>query len=274
MKNLVEIEDFIENPTEISKHLIEIIIRVKKKYDTLLTSKNPIKKIINNVRIRLWYLNKYIDIYNFIHGYKHYQIKKNKPLKNIENLFKEFEKIYNTISLNNLLLMYAFLTQGDRSGSIIGSEGEMKACFHFNRANQFQAPLIINKEDEKLLCFKKLYDGEISCEEFKRKYGHYGLNAFELSSRRFNEYSQFELMNLAKYLKDFRPTKNIKLDKYIKTKHKNLFAVYSALREELRYCALFIINDLRFELLKLAKKKKIKNIFNLNWYEIKRQVIS
>jgi len=264
MKNpTIEIEDFIENPTEISKHLIEIIIRVKRKYDALLESRNPLKKIINNVKIRLWYLNKYIDIYNFIQRYKRSRTKKNKyPLnspksaksavhiKNMERLFREFEKIYEVISLNNLLLMYAFLTLKDKASPII------------------------NKEDEKLLYFKKLFDGEISCEQFKRKYGHFGLNAFELSSRRFSEYSQKELIDLAKYLKDFRPTKNIKLDKYIKTKRKNSFAIYSALREELRYLALFIINDLRFELLKIAKKKKIKNIFNLNWYEIKRQVIS
>jgi len=259
-KYTIEIEDFIENPTEISKYLIEIIVKAKKKYDALLKSRNPLKKIASNVKIRLWYLNKYIDIYNFIQRYKRCEIKKNEPFKNIENLFREFEKIYEVIALNNLLLMYAFLVQ---SASVKTSTNrEDKSSF------------VINKEDEKLLCFKKLYDGKISSEQFKRKFGHYGLNAFELSSRRFSEYAPNELMNLAKFSRDFKLKKDIKLDKYIKTKGKNLFAVYSALREELRYCALFVVNDLRFELLKLAKAKKIKNIFNLNWHEIKRQIIS
>jgi len=245
LKNLnYNLEDFINNPTKISEHLIEIILETKKKYDLLLKSSNFISNLINTTKIRLWYLNKHLDIYNFLKTYKPYQIKKNKPFENIKGLFGEFNIIYDVVSLNNLLLTYAFLVEKNKS------------------------TFIIDKEDEKLLCFKRFYNDEISEEEFKKKYGHYGFNPFELSSRRFSEYNKNELMNLAKYAKNFKTSKKIQLREYIQKKTKNLFPVYFAMREELKYCALFNISNLRFELLRLSKKKKIDNIFQINYKDL------
>ena len=245
LKNLnYNLEDFINNPTKISEHLVEIVLEIKKKYDLLLKSSNFISNFINTVKIRLWYLNKYLDIYNFLKTYKPYQMKKDKPFKNIKGLFDEFNIIYDVVSLNNLLLTYAFLVEKNKS------------------------TFIIDKEDKKLLCFKRFYNDEISEEEFKKKYGHYGLNPFELSSRRFSEYSKNELMNLAKYAKNFRTPKKIQLREYIQKKPKNLFPVYFAMREELKYRALFNISNLRFELLKLSKEEKIDNIFQINYKDL------
>jgi len=245
LKNLnYNVEDFISNPTKISEHLVEIILETKKKYDLLLKSNNFISNLINTVKIRLWYLNKYFDIYNFLKTYKPYQMEKNKSFENIKGLFDEFSIIYDVVSLNNLLLTYAFLVEKNKS------------------------TFVINKEDEKLLCFKRFYNGEISEEEFKKKYGHYGFNSFELSSRRFSEYSKNELMNLAKYAKNFKTSKKIQLGEYIKKKRKNLFPVYSAMREELKYRALFNVSNLRFELLRLSKEKKIDDIFQIDYKDL------
>ena len=242
LKNLdYSIEDFINNPSKISEHLIKIALRTKKKYDLLLKPRNFIERLISTVKIRLWYLDKYFDIYNFLKDYKSYKTKKNKPFENIKYLFLQFDIIYNFISLNNLLLTYAFIVEKDKSA------------------------FILDKEDKKLLCFKKFYNNKISEQEFKNEYGHYALNPFELSSRRFSEYSKNELINLAKYTKNFKTFKRIELKEYIQKKRKNLFPIYFAMREELKYYALFNVNNLRFELLELSKKKKIDNIFRMSY---------
>ena len=75
-------------------------------------------------------------------------------------------------------------------------------------------------------------------------------------------------MNLAKYAKNFRTSKKIQLREYIQKKTKNLFPVYFAMREELKYCALFNISNLRFELLRLSKEEKIDNIFQINYKDL------
>jgi len=242
LKNLdYNIEDFINKPSKISEHLVRIILKTKKKYDLLLKPRNFVKRLVNIVKIRLWYLDKYLDIYNFLKTYKPYKIKSNKYFENIKNLFFEFDKIYDLISLNNLLLTYAFIVEKNKSA------------------------FILDKEDKKLLCFKKLYDNKISEQEFKNKYGHYALNPFELSSRRFSEYSKNELINLAKYTKNFKIFKKIELKEYIQKKKKDLFPIYFAMREELKYYALLNVSNLRFELLKLSKEKKIDNIFQISY---------
>jgi len=237
VSNIVEIEDFIENPTNLSKYLLEIVTKKKRKYDYFLKSNNFIIHTSNSIKLRIWYLNKYHEIYRFI---KTFKIKE----KKICGLFNEFSNISDFIALNNLLLMYAYLTEKNKSSSII------------------------TKEDEKLLLFKELYNGNISAKKFKEKYGHYALNAFELSSKRFNEYKYNQLMNLAKFLKNFKLKKKITVNECINSKNNNLFSIYSALREELKYISLQIISRLRYKLLKLEKEKNIDNIFDLTYKEL------
>ena len=240
IKENLELEDFIENPTNLSKHFLKIIIIKKRKYDSMFGSKNFIGKLISGVKLRLWYLNKYQEIYYFI---KTFEIK-----TTVKELFNEFSRISDFINLNNLLLMYSYLTEKD------------------------QYSPIITKEDEKLLYLNKLYHGKISIKEFKEKFGHYALNAFELSSKRFSEYDHKELMDLAKLLKNFKLKKRIELEDYIKGKNKSLFPIYSAMREELKYIALQVVSELRVELLELAKKENIENIFDLSYNKLKEYV--
>ena len=118
---------------------------------------------------------------------------------------------------------------------------------------------------------KKLYNNDISLKKFNDMFGHYALNAFELSSKRFSEYSKEEIMKVSKFLKEFDLNKAISLEGYLKNKKKHLFAVYSTLREELKYIALLVISNLRFELIKIQKERKIKNIFDMSYDDIQRE---
>jgi len=236
--NQIEFDEFIINPTELSKHIIELATQAKIKHDELLYS----KKLKDQIKLRLLYLNEYQNIYNFINTFD-----RTKLTEDTNSLFIELEKIFNYIAINNILLAYAFLSEKSKINPII------------------------TKEDEKMIYLKKIYNNEILIEEFKKMFGHYALNAFELSSKRFSEYSKGELMKISKFLKDYQLNKNISIKEYLKNKKKSRFAIYSVLREELKYIALFVINDLRFSFIKLAKEKQIKDIFNMNYDDIKRK---
>jgi hypothetical protein len=229
-----ELDVFIENPTSLSKKIITIALKKKREYDSLLENHGFFSHIMNGVKIRLWYLSKYNEIYSFLSNYK-------VKATSISGLFNEFESMCSMIALNNLLLMYAYLVEKDAASNII------------------------TREDEKMAFFNRLYHKEISIDEFNAAYGHYSLNDYELAAPRFCEYSKPEILKLSKFAKDFSSSKTIKLKDYIESENKRLFPVYCALREELRYHSLFIIMEIRTKLLELSKAKKIKNIFDIDY---------
>lgn len=230
----LEIDDFIKNPTRLSQHIVRIANAKQNKYSKLSGSKKFLGSVINGVKIRLLYLEKYNDIYECV---KKFRIKHD----DIPGLFSELEKIFDHIALNNFLLAYAIL-----------EEKEVKSS-------------IITKEDEKLILLSKLANNRVTPKQFKERFGHYALNGFELASRRFNEYSASELKKLARHLDGFRTPKKISLKSYLRKKDKKLYPVYSALREELKYVALKVISQLRKDVLRL----KVRNVFNMSYKELK-----
>lgn len=238
------LEDFIEKPSNLSRHLLEIILDIEEKHKHSSGINNWLGRMINSVKIRLQYLNEYYDIYDFLKKHRRRQCNSRNSLEVIECFFEEFREIYKVISLNNFLLAYAYFLEKDSLNPVL------------------------NKEDERLLSFRDFYHGKVSFEEIKKRYGHYALNPFELSSRRFTEYRKEELIKLAKYTENFKTEKTIGLEKYIQKRPPRLFPVYSSLREELKYYILFVVNDLRFYLLKFAKEKKIDNIFQIKYEDL------
>jgi len=52
------------------------------------------------------------------------------------------------------------------------------------------------------------------------------------------------------------------LEEYLEHKNKKIIPILIALRELAKYNVLFIVKDIREELLIMVKKKKIKNIFD------------
>lgn len=83
--------------------------------------------------------------------------------------------------LNNLIHPVRNLSNGARS-AIIGSEGEVKTRFHFDRANQFQAPLIIKKNKDELKEIleslgkdPKVRPGELSVEDWLKLFNNLNL---------------------------------------------------------------------------------------------------
>lgn len=232
------LSDFLKNPSNASKQILKIAKVKQNEYDLLLKRKGFLTSIISGVKIRLWYMDKYLEIYKFI------QIFQINPKYNIEELFNDLADVFEQIALNNLLLTYASLIEKESKSNIE------------------------TKEDLKLKYLSMLYNNTISKKQFDDKFGHHCINPFELKSKRFSEMTNIEINNIAILLKRFKQIKKGSLKEQIQNNPKNKFAIYSALREELKDCALKIISGIRFKCLKLQKVKKIKNIFELNYKEI------
>ncbi|MBT3464729.1 hypothetical protein HN451_07075, partial [archaeon] len=196
-----------------------------------------------DVKLNYYAKEDYNKFYSFLILYN-VAIHTGSNIEKIKKYFQEFEIIYDKIIFNNLALV---------SESI---KTKKAIC------------QIITMEELKIQYFKKIYMNKISKFEFDKKFGHYGLNPYELSEKRFEEYSKKELMKLASLSKNFELNKNIKLDDYIKKKKKDNFSILVGLRELGKYKALLIIKEIRNILLNIEKEKNINNIFSLNYNEI------
>ncbi|MEE9525352.1 MAG: hypothetical protein V3V78_01975 [Candidatus Woesearchaeota archaeon] len=234
--------EFVSNPSNMTKHLVDIVLKLNTKYEEKFKVKGLFKKFSTDFKRDMYLKESYHDFYLFLKNYKLPDF--NKGVEKIKLLFKEFEKIYDKIIFNNFVLAYAYVK------------------------NKELVNPILTMEDKRILFLKKLANNKITIDEFNQMFGHYGLNAYELSSKRFEEYSSKELLSIAKLVSKFNFKKKIEIENYIKSKPKDKIPILIALRELGKYNSLLIIKEIRYELLKIAKEKGIKDIFSRSYAEI------
>jgi len=222
-------EEFVFNPSNITKELVKIVLKLNDKYEKQL--KGILNRFKAQVKYRLYLKEEYKEYYSFLKSYK-------LDKKGLKELFLEFEKLYDKLLFNNFALAYAYTLGKD-----------IDSC-------------VLTKEDERILLLQK------DIKKFKKEFGHYALNAYELSSKRFSEYSDKELVKLQKLVKNIKIKDKIKLEKYLEQKNKKIIPILIALRELAKYNVLFVVNEIREELLKCQKQNNLRNIFNLGYDEI------
>ena len=230
-------EEFIRNPSKFSKHTINIAKLAAKKYNYLIRQETFLQKIKKGIKIRLIYLESYKETIQFL---KNFEIK----TESIETLYKSFEELADKIALNNITLAYCLAVEKE------------------------QIPVVITKEDEKMVSLKDFKDNKISREMFNSKFGHHAINPFEVSSKRFSEFSNEKLLMIAESIpmQDLNKKKN--LDEYVKKNIKEKLPIYNALREELKDKGIKIIANIREKLLSIQEKNKIKDIFSMSFEEV------
>lgn len=243
MKNNQNTEEFVTNPSKITEHLAGIVLKLNNEFEKKYKSGKFLGKFVNDCKF-LWYLKEgRNDYYSFLNNYEIPEFGK-EGVEKIELLFKEFEKIYSKLILNNHALAYAYIKEKKLSNSVL------------------------TMEDKKMLYLKKLSDGEITVDQFNRKFGHYALNAYELSAKRFEEYSTEELKQIAKLASKIEIKNKIELEECLEKKPDDAIPILIALRELAKYQTLFLVRGLRYELKKLAKKKAVEDIFNKSYQEV------
>jgi len=226
--------EFISNPSNMSKELVRIVLMLNKEYEEEFSGKG-LKRFKADLKLNMYLKQGYKDLYKFLSSYK---IKS----MGLRSLFKEFEKLYSKLLLNNFALTHLYL-----------------------RNKEIQSN-IKTKEDEKLLLLKKFYNKEISKKQFDKEFGHYAINAYELRSKRFEEYTEEELRKIAKLVSKFDIKEKSSLEQSIDKK--DISSILISLRELAKYKVLFIIRDIRKELLRIQEKKNIKDIFDMSYRDL------
>ena len=230
--------EFVSNPSKITSHLVELVAKLNEKHESLLKTKNILKKFKSGFTLRMYMEDGYKEYCSFLINYE-----LPKSLK-LEEWFAEFEKLYDKLILNNFVLAYAYTLNNDVSNPVL------------------------TMEDKKVLALKKLYDEKLTKQQFDKEFGHYALNAYELSSKRFEEYSEKELMAIAKLAAGLEIKEKTPLEEYMATNPKNKIPILIALRELAKYKVLLVVKEIRYALLDMAKKEKIENIFDKTYEEL------
>ena len=244
-QRIIETEEIVTNPSVITRHLVGIVSRLNAKHESKFNTKNFFSIFIYGVKIRLYLKEGFRDFYEFLQNYSTPLYPETMPgTQKIIALFGEFEKVYDQLIFNNISLGFAHIQGEELENSIM------------------------TLEDEKIAYFKKLASGDVTDEDFKEKFGHYGLNAYELSSKRFEEYTSSELLELARLGSNINIKEKPLLKDQISKHTEKKTPILLALRELAKYKVLFIVRDIRHELLKLAELHCIQNIFGMNLEEI------
>jgi len=215
----IDTGEFVSNPSKITEKLVEIVSGLNKKYEEDASSKG-LRKFKIDFKIKLYLKKGFRDYFKELESFK-------LGKGNLKFLFSEFEREYEKIILNNFALIYAF-----QENELVSSVKTM--------------------EDEKIEFLKLFYERKISKKDFDKKFGHYGLNVYELSSRRFEEYSDAELKKIAKLASSIKLSDKKDLGEVIESDEKNKIPVLIALRELGKYNILFIVREIRRELLRVG----------------------
>ncbi len=244
MKINYDYTDFVKDPSRITQHLVEIVEKLDNKAKNEFFSNSFIKKFFRDFKLLKYCKKDYVDFYNFISNYEVPKLNKNVK-NNLKTLFNEFEKFYENLIFHNTALSYYYL-----------------------KGHELRNP-IITPEDEKNYMLRQLARKKIKSQDFLEKYGHYALNPYELSSKRFEEYTKKELMKIANLARDFKMKKNMRIGEYLHKKNK--IPILITIRELAKYKILFIIREIRYMLLMIKKDFKI-DVFNITYEKLLKEL--
>jgi len=172
-------KEFVNNPSETSKILVNIVDKLNKEQEDSLKG---LKKIQTQFKFQLYIKEDYKKYYQFLKNY-------NLQDSSFDELCEEFESLYRKLLFNNYALAYAALKE------------------EINNS-------ILTKEDEKNIALSQLYRGEISRKTFNKKFGHYAINAYELEAKRFEEYTDEELNKIARLASKLPQKEKISFEEY------------------------------------------------------------
>lgn len=238
MKNSLNQNDLIVNPTPASKTLVEIVASLSQKYDDLFKSKDFFHQYKRSVMVRLYLKEGYKDYYKYLQGYSLPNLIENDHRHNLRILVSEFKCLYDKLLLNNYSLAYQYW--------------QTKSLTNY----------FMTEEDKKNLFLIKFANNKISINEFKDGFGHYAINPYELSVKRFHEYSESDFKRLLKICKGIKIKLKPELGpEAVNEKCADIIPVIITLRELSKSKILLIVDKIRQELLGISKEENNKKIF-------------
>ena len=241
----IDAVEIVTNPSRSSEEIITIIARLAKKHEASIRAGNAFRRLGAAFRLQMYIRDGFRDFYTFLRGYSDPAgVSSLSGMAKIRALCAEFERIYDRIILNNFAIAFA-LVHGGKIESTVETA-----------------------EDRKVLLLKGIVSGNVSISDFKKEFGHYGLNVYELSERRFEEYDDPDIRKIALLAANVPIKNKPTLDESIVMKKIESLSVLVALREFARYQVLFVVRDIRYELLRMSTKLGDNNIFSRSFQEI------
>jgi len=246
MKEKSYLDEFVFNPTFLTRSilnntLLPQLIKYKQKY----TIKNFSKKLILVIQLTKLYYSDYRCLYDFI-------IENNKKIDlvcDIRSVLEKIRELFDKILLINILIQYGFQKEKIINAVISSTAERMRSDFY------------------------KLSEKKITPKTFKKRFGHYSTNEYELAAPRYAEYEDKELLEFANQIfkkQKFKELQTMTYNDYTRGTIKYLLPVYIFLREEFKSLNLRYLFKLKIMLSnKYGKIKYNKDIMKTIESDIK-----
>lgn len=244
MTSLPKIEEFIRKPSKASESLVRVVLRQQARYENDFRASSIPRSLRRELRMQMYLQNGVSRYYDSLRRYSPPALTRTNRSQRLKMLLAEFETLYEKLTYNNFALAYIYVKEG-----------------------RVHNP-IYTIEDKKIYSLKQLYLGKITPDQFKKEFGHCALNAYELSEKRFSEYTPQELKALGKFAPNLQPESKMPLEKYFASPIRKKVPILIALRELAKYNTLFLVRDMRYTILEIAKHNGENRIFDKSYEEI------
>jgi len=237
-------EEFIRKPSKASECLVRIVMQQQARHQNEFQASGVFRNLQRELRMQMYLQDELSQYYAYLCNYTPSSLEHFSRRQRLEFLLAEFERLYEKLTYNNFALACAYVKEG-----------------------QIHNP-IYTIEDKKIHFLKQLRLGEITLGQFKKEFGHCALNAYELSEKRFEEYTSQELKTLAKFAPILQPEMKVSFGEYLASPKNKKVPILIALRELAKYNTLYLVRDIRYTMLEIAKHNEETEIFDKSYEEI------
>lgn len=233
------IAEFNPEPSKLSERFIEFVLTKHKELGRKFSQSGWWSKLRLQFEVENYLQNGWQDVYQ--------KLQKVNVAQDLNGLLKDFEDLYGLVIYNNFVLARLFVESSDKN----------------RRLN------VETKEEKRLQLLQELASDDGKHDEYIKQFGHYAFEPFELSDRRFSEYSRAELKKLAELAKNLRQSSGkISLESVLQKKSRADLDTLVALREFGKYQCLELVAKMRQLILAESAKRGIDNPFKLSWSEL------
>ena len=234
------IAEFNPEPSKLSDRLIELVLTRNAELARKFSRSDWWSRLRLQFEVENYLQNGWQDTYWKLQGVHVGQ--------DLNNLLRDFEDLYGLVMYNNFVLARLYAESSNNKNR------------HLN---------VITKEEERLQLLRQLANDDSKYDTYIKQFGHYAFEPFELSDRRFSEFSRTELKKLAVLAADLKPTSGkVSLESALQKTSRADVDTLIALREFGKYQCLKLVAGMRTLILAESAKHKITAPFDLSWSEM------
>ncbi|MDX2776047.1 hypothetical protein PV379_01595 [Streptomyces caniscabiei] len=235
--------EFNPEPSKLSERLIEFVLAKNEEFSHTFSRSGWWSRLRLQFEVENYLQNGWQVTYR--------KLEKVAVEQDLNGLLKDFEELYGLVMYNNFILARVFAQSTDKHRRLS----------------------IQTEEDRRLQLLHELASDDGKYNEYIQQFGHYAFEPFELSDRRFSEYSRAELKKLAGFAKGLKQRSGkMRLESIVQKQTHADIDTLIALREYGKYQCLKLVAQMRERILAEADEHGINNPFSLSWSELMEKV--